>query len=442
MDQLHYIDIMTHFHVTCCRCNKVYNDHRGSDTDIRINPYDTENYHRDNVIMVCGFSSDWDEAILTFRKDKKPIMDGIGATWDQLKANPNLSWVKKAPSDLCNKCIVQLIKDKDIEFTSYQGSVWAIYPTYCDICNRYFDRNQPVNRCDAVVFRPRSICDWDPIENKPIFIKPKSTLMIGDYRNGYIHKIPDKEIPKYDVQMLDLGNAKRHYGRVCNNCMDNIVLRELGQNSIKMDSQLQREIHLKYVEMQCRPGGGMYQEAMNEFYTLDKLDKPHQGVAKPCGSNTRKALASTFFKYPQYDEYTAFTVALHDAMTYDYSPDPTKVTTVINIIHRAIAESEGKLQADVADSSASLPVELWIAQNSIRCGLATILTTREMKELIDELVLNTQVHHVLCDPSVATSIESELGIEYAIRYEDRCKVPAHIEETARKHGMYVFWDPV
>lgn len=75
----------------------------------------------------------WDDSYLVFRRDKKPITDGLGATWSEVKSR--MPWVKNH-SEICNKCVMQLIEDKDVEFRNMDTPK---YPVYCDMCNRFLN---------------------------------------------------------------------------------------------------------------------------------------------------------------------------------------------------------------------------------------------------------------------------------------------------------------
>lgn len=69
-------------------------------------------------------------------------------------------------------------------------------------------------------------------------------LWIRDYRKRHDTWIKNGRMcfdcDDYGIDGIDLGDANRLYGCICNKCMDNIVLRALGKKSIKMESQLQR----------------------------------------------------------------------------------------------------------------------------------------------------------------------------------------------------------
>lgn len=257
----------------------IYPDNcRMGDTDISIRPYYLDSdqaYQVGNVEMVCGFDSNWDEARLTFRVDKKPIMmDGRGATWDELKANPRFSWIEKKPYDVCNNCVTQLIKDKDVEFTFCgAGSPYIhyYYPVYCDICDQYFT-DEKKGGCDSIVFYPsKTVYDLSSHNNNPYKKKPNPkyfpSIQIITHRsnssNGW--KLGRQIL---NVENLDLGNAKRHYGRVCDHCVTNIVLRELGRNVLKMKPEIQQEIIQAGTAFQNRPGGAIYHEAHENFTNL------------------------------------------------------------------------------------------------------------------------------------------------------------------------------
>jgi len=151
------------------------------------------------IYIQSFYGSDYDDEIFSFAFHDKESIAKLYPWIDREKSSP-----------ICDFCIVDLLRQREIYICKTEGDIAGHYPTYCDVCEKLFDNMPDTKINNSYTSVNYGIgCSIAVIRD----FKDESKWQFADCRFRPCHFL--------SLERLDgLEKCLKTFGRVCDDCFD------------------------------------------------------------------------------------------------------------------------------------------------------------------------------------------------------------------------------